>query len=86
MALFTSLLTFLTTGKTKGDPLSSVYTPIPILILLGRGSFLNASMSPNTGSGGALLRWLHRELPRILQQKANGVKVLNLTVSSNSPR
>ena len=63
-------MTFLTTGKTKGDPLSSVYTPIPILILSGRGSLLNASISPNTGSGGAFLRWLQRELLTALKRKA----------------
>ena len=46
--------TFLTDGKTKGFPLSSLYAPTPKFILLGFVSLLNASLTPKIGSGGPI--------------------------------
>lgn len=47
------MLTFLTTGKTHGFALSSLYAPIPKSTLLGSVSRRNAAIKPKRGSSGA---------------------------------
>jgi hypothetical protein len=45
--------TFLTTGKTQGFALSSLYAPMPRSTFLSEVSFLYAAISPKSGSSAA---------------------------------
>lgn len=45
--------TFLTTGKTHGFALSSLYAPIPRSTFLSDVSFLYAAINPKSGSSAA---------------------------------
>ena len=47
-------------------PSPSLYTPTPRFILLGFGSFLNASVNPIMGSAGAIVRVSNIIFPLVL--------------------